>query len=100
MEWEKGLSAYVGRKVEIWIEDHSGEEQTKPKPYPPLFRVKLAEDGKFITFYLKPTQFLSVPIFDGSATKLENTCARHHFVSHDIEGKLTYWIYFEDIPAA
>ncbi|MUT67974.1 hypothetical protein [Paenibacillus sp. NEAU-GSW1] len=95
MDWEKGLSAYLGRPIEVWIEDHSGEEQTKPKPYPSLFKAKVSEDRKFVQLYLQPTQFLAVPVFDDNATKLEQSGGgRPYFVSHDLEGKLTYWVYF------
>jgi len=94
MEWEKELSTYLGCPIEVWIEDHSGEEQTKPKQYSSLFRIKISDDPKYLQFYLNPAQFLSVPIFDENLTKLVKSDGRYHFVSHDLKGKLTYWIFF------
>ncbi|MDF2652421.1 MAG: hypothetical protein K0Q73_8226 [Paenibacillus sp.] len=74
MEWDQLLSKYAGQPIKLWIEDRSGEEQTKPKPYS-LFKVALADDRKGLQFYLNAAQFLSIPIFDESLTKLEKSAS-------------------------
>ncbi|MEX2460240.1 MAG: hypothetical protein WD469_02875 [Paenibacillaceae bacterium] len=93
MNWEQRLSQYEGSPIQIWIEDRSGEEQTKPKPYT-LYKIKLSEDQDYLQFYIQPTQFLTVPLFDKTLTKLEEGETESSFVSHDVHAKLLYWVYF------
>ncbi|MCM3273748.1 hypothetical protein [Paenibacillus elgii] len=95
MEWEAMLSKYEGCRIIVWIEDLSGEEQTQPKPFT-LFKTTLTEDRAYLKFYINAAQFLSVPLFDDSLTKLENNQARDCFVSHDPKANLRYHIYFEE----
>jgi hypothetical protein len=96
MEMIKQLSKYEGSSINIWIEDRSGEAQTKPKAYT-LYKVEQSNDRQQIQFYLNETQFLSIPVFDNrSLTKLEMMSSGEVFVSHDVKGKLLYWIYFEE----
>lgn len=93
MEWEKQLSKYEGSPIKVWIEDRSGEEQTEPKSFT-LYKVQKSDDEEYIQFYLNPTQFLSVPIFDDNHTRIEKSNAEECFVSHDSHAKLLYWVYF------
>ncbi|WP_144028773.1 hypothetical protein [Paenibacillus tyrfis] len=95
MEWGMMLSKYEGSRITVWIEDLSGEEQTQPKPYS-LFKTALTEDQAYLKFYFNAHQFLSVPLFDDSLTKLERNQARDCFVSHDPKANLRYHIYFEE----
>ena len=70
LDWEQKLSQYEGRLISIWIEDQSGEEQTKPKSYT-LNKVEKSTDPEALKFYISPTQFLAVPLFGEELTKLE-----------------------------
>lgn len=90
--WERKLAGYAGKPIQVWIEDRSGEEQTKPKPYT-LYKVQTTADGKHLQFYLNASQFISVPIFEEGQTLLERTSEGERFVSHDFDAKLHYWIY-------
>jgi hypothetical protein len=94
MDWERLLSVYAGSPIKVWIEDRSGEEQTQPKPFT-LFKVKQTDDQRHLQFFINATQFLSVPIIDDELTKLEQSPAGACFVSHDLQAKLHYWVYFE-----
>jgi hypothetical protein len=49
MDWEKHLSKYEGSPIKIWIEDRSGEEQTKPKEFT-LHKVRNSVDQGYINF--------------------------------------------------
>lgn len=95
MEWEKRLSKYEGNRIKIWIEDLSGEEQTQPQYYS-LFKTVVTDDLDYLKFYLNADQFLSVPVFDDSLTKLESSAAGDCFVSHDLRASLRYHIQFEE----
>ncbi|WP_281933409.1 hypothetical protein [Paenibacillus tyrfis] len=95
MEWDMMLSKYKGSRITVWIEDLSGEEQTQPKPFT-LFKTALTEDRAYLKFYFNAAQFLSVPLFDESLTRLERSQARNCFVSHDPHANLCYHIYFEE----
>ncbi|MEX1029501.1 MAG: hypothetical protein WDZ91_05580 [Paenibacillaceae bacterium] len=94
MDWEKQLSKYEGSPIRIWIEDRSGEEQTQPKPFT-LYKVQQSVSQDYIQFFLNPTQFLSVPIFEGEQTIIDYSDSERWFVSHDIEAKLLYWVYLD-----
>lgn len=91
MDWEHKLSSYEGKLISIWIEDQSGEEQTKPKTYT-LNKVEMESEA--LKFYISPTQFLVVPLFGEEQTKLVNTASEVYFVSHDVDSKLVYRVYF------
>jgi hypothetical protein len=93
MDWVKQLSPFEGTSIRIWIEDRSGEEQTKPKDYT-LFKVKKSSDQEYLQFYLNPTQFLTVPVFNDERTRMERIHSEEVWVSHDRDAKLLYWIYF------
>ncbi|GAA0349394.1 hypothetical protein [Bacillus horti] len=93
MEWVHTLSAYIGRQMKVWIEDYSGEEQTKPADYT-LHKVQTTSEGTYLQFYLNPNQFLSVPIFDQKQTYMESDNEEECFVSNDVTAKLFYRIYF------
>ena len=96
MDWEQQLLPYEGRLISIWIEDQSGEEQTKPKSYT-LNKVEKSKDEETLKFYISPTQFLYVPLFGEDQTKLEYTDIEDSFVSHDIENKLVYRVYLAKV---
>jgi hypothetical protein len=89
MDWEQRLVPYEGRLISIWIEDQSGEEQTKPKSYT-LSKVEKSSGEETLKLYISPTQFLYVPLFGEELTKLDMTDVEDHFVSHDAEAKLVY----------
>jgi uncharacterized membrane protein len=94
VDWEKQLAKYEGYPIKIWIEDRSGEEQTQPKQAA-LYKVQISDDQAYVQFYLTPTQFISVPIFDGNQTRMESDSFEERFVSHDLQEQLLYWIYFK-----
>jgi len=96
LDWEQKLLPYEGRLISIWIEDQSGEEQTKPKSYT-LNKVEKSKDEETLKFYISPTQFLYVPLFGEDQTKLEYTDIEDSFVSHDIENKLVYRVYLAKV---
>ena len=96
MNWEQQLLPYEGRLISIWIEDQSGEEQTKPKSYT-LNKVEKSKDEETLKFYISPTQFLYVPLFGEDQTKLEYTDIEDRFVSHDVENKLVYRVYLAKV---
>ncbi|SCW52971.1 hypothetical protein SAMN04487970_101319 [Paenibacillus tianmuensis] len=95
MEWETMLSKYEGSRITVWIEDLSGEELTQPKPFT-LFKTALTDNRTCLKFYFNADQFLSVPLFDDSLTKLERSQSRDCFVSHDLQANLRYHICFEE----
>jgi hypothetical protein len=93
LDWEKRLRQYEGSPIQIWIEDRSGEEQTKPKPFT-LYRVQQSKDSESLQFYLNADQFLTIPLFDDMRTRIEEGQASAAFVSEDHHAKLLYWVYF------
>lgn len=94
MGWVNRLSKYVGSSINVWIEDRSGEEQTKPKAYT-LYKIEQSRDQQLLLIYLNETQYLSIPLFEEALTRLEPNEKGEVFVSHDQQGKLLYWVYFE-----
>lgn len=94
MDWQNQLAKYEGSPIKVWIEDQSGEELAQPKPFA-LYKVAKTANQQYLQFYLTPTQFFSVPLFDGDFTKMEKTAEGDSFVSHDVEAKLLYRVYFE-----
>lgn len=93
MDWVSQLSIFEGSSIKVWIEDRSGEEQTKPQQFT-LYKVQNSDDQGYLKFYLNPTQFLSVPIFDDNQTRMEESNSKACFVSDDAQAKLLYWVYF------
>jgi hypothetical protein len=93
MDWETRLRQYEGSPIRIWIEDRSGEEQTKPKPYT-LYRVQQSKDPEALQFYLNANQFLTIPLFDETRTRIEEGPVTTAFVSEDHQAKLLYWVHF------
>lgn len=91
MKWMTQLAPYVGSEIELWIEDVSGEEKTKPQ----VIRVdhlEETEEGNLKCF-LNPTQFVSIPIFADGRTRLETNEGKTCFVSEDTGAQLIYWLY-------
>ncbi len=93
IDWVKQLSRHEGKLIRIWIEDRSGEKQTEPKQFL-LHKVQDSVDPGYMQFYLNPTQFLTVPIFDDNHTRIEQSNGEECFVSHDSQAKLLYRVYF------
>lgn len=94
MKWENRLSKYEGSRIQVWIEDLSGEEQTKPTYYT-LYMAAVTEDQAYMQIYFNAAQFLSIPLFDDSHTMLESGQAGHCFISHDRKASLRYQVQFE-----
>ncbi len=89
--WAERLRPYAGSSMSLWIEDRSGERQTKPRPYT-LYKVESADEGKQLLFYINKSQYLSVPILDEGQTILEPRPGGVCFVSHDDAAQLHYWV--------
>lgn len=89
MGWEERLAGYIGREMECWIEDVSGEKKTEPQVRR-LHKLERSEDG--LQFYLDDTQFLSVPLFGDAQTSYDPD--HHEFVSRHEEAQLIYWVRF------
>jgi hypothetical protein len=54
-------------------------------------------DPEALKFYIRPTQFLAVPLFDEEYTKLENADTEDCFVPHDVDAKLVYRVYLAKV---
>lgn len=89
MNWVEQLAAYVGREMECWIEDVSGEKKTEPTVRK-LHKLERSEDG--LKLYFNDTQFLTVPLFEENKTTYNST--KHEFVTRHEEAELIYWLRF------
>ncbi|RAP76534.1 hypothetical protein [Paenibacillus montanisoli] len=86
MDWEEALAGWIGRLVEIRIEDQLDLDPLAPPKLITLHQVKYANNRKELCFYLNENQFLSVPLFlEPNTQLLSNT-----FESVDERSKLIY----------
>lgn len=86
MNWEERLSGWVGRLVDIRIEDQAGEDPVAPPKMVQLHRVESAENGRMLQLYLNEKQFIYVPVFEENYTRLSEKV----FESEDVQAKLIY----------
>lgn len=86
MDWERRLAGWVGRLVDIRIEDQIGLDPLAPAKLITLHRVQLIDNDRVIALYMNEFQFLSVPLFPETHTRL---CG-NTFESVDEGAKLIY----------
>lgn len=86
MDWEQKLAGWVGRLVDIRIEDQVGLDPLAPPKLVTLHQVKLVDNNRVLALYINEFQFLSVPLFADTHTRLNGDT----FESVDEHAKLIY----------
>ena len=86
MDWERRLDGWVGKLVDIRIEDQLGLDPLAPPKLITLHRVQLIDNDRVLALYMNEFQFLSVPLFMETHTKLNGNT----FESVDERAKLIY----------
>jgi hypothetical protein len=86
MDWESKLAGWVGKLVDIRIEDQLGLDPLAPPKLITLNRVQLIDNNRVLALYINEFQFLSVPLFAETHTKLDGNT----FESVDEQAKLIY----------
>lgn len=86
MNWEEKLARWVGRLVDIRIEDQVGLDPLAPPKLVTLYQVKWVDNNSVLALYINEFQFLSVPLFAETHTRLFGNT----FESVDEQAKLIY----------
>ncbi len=86
MDWESKLAGWVGKLVDIRIEDQLGLDPLAPPKLITLHRVQLIDNDRVLALYMNEFQFLSVPLFAQTHTRLNGNT----FESVDEQAKLIY----------
>jgi hypothetical protein len=95
MNWEERLAGWVGKPIEVRIEDQAGEDPIAPPKSFILDKVLLTEDHKHLQIYLNAAQFIAIPLIDEENTKLIPSEQGAILQSSDRAAQLVYKIIFQ-----
>lgn len=80
------MAGWVGKLVDIRIEDQLGLDPLAPPKLITLHRVQLIDNDRVLALYMNEFQFLSVPLFAHTHTRLNGNT----FESVDEQARLIY----------